>query len=168
MSGKLSAKLNERLLKAMRRAKIAWLVTLAAAGWFASAYLPVWAWLLLFPFAFLSYTVIIYATVVLLSYRISPEELAQAEASNMEVAAATQPAPPPEIVAVPEVGPVIGTYKDNPIFEYILVQIPGQSRPEKLMYHGPANVVDGIVEIPDIDGMLFACAENILYAVQQK
>lgn len=184
--------LNNRLRVALTRCKTLWWIVMLGATWYTAAQLPTWCMILLVPFAVVSYMFMLFITINILANTIPPEELLAAEAENAqnkadrskldvlakiaERKAAGEEVSPDEIMEamaaagvidiarVTDMGPVVGTYRDSQIFEYILVKIPGKDVEDKLMYHGPANIVDGNPEIPVIDGMIFACVENILYA----
>jgi len=187
----MTEKMDKRLKKALRRCKIAWWVIMFAAGWWAGTYLVPLAWLLLIPFGFISYAICLFVTVNILASTIPPEEIAEADRINKaeeydrarleavakiaERQAAGEEIPTEEImetlkaagievVKVVDTGPVIGSYRDKDIYQFIIVQQPKHDTPDEMTYYGPANIVNGIAQIPEIPGMIFACVENILYA----
>lgn len=192
--------INERFKKAMEFAKGVWWVVMFFTTLAVFAYAPRWAILLLFPFALVSYAIIFIITMNSFVSKLSPEELEQVNAEKQKLAqerekldvvkdiadrqAAGENIPADEvleklsaagitdIVKVTALGPVVGTYRDKNIYEYIVVKMQKNKEDDKLMYYGPANIVDGVAQIPVFDGMIFACVDDILYfketVVQQK
>lgn len=191
----MSTKLDDRLRVVIERVRRVWWLVMMAATVLTMMYMPVWCLLLLIPFAFISYFAIIYATISFLAATIPPEEIAEAAAENrkneadakkleaVEQLAKRQAAGEKvsddeiietlnsvgivDIVKVDDIGPVVGTYRDKNIYEYIHINIAGEKEPTKLLYHGPAYMVNGIAEVPVIDGMIFACVDNILYSKEK-
>lgn len=187
----MSNEIHSRIARAVRRTKLAWLAVMGLATWWAVANLTPLAWLLLVPFAFLSYTVLLFITVQILASTIPHEDLMDATAkrdrdetarAKMEVVAkiaerqaAGEDVPSEEVfealnaagvevVRVTDTGPVVGTYLGNDIYEFILVKMPSHEGIDRMDYHGPAEMVKGMAQIPVVEGKVFACVNDILYA----
>lgn len=189
----MSTHLDERLMKAHARCKAAWWITMIICAAYVWGNMSPWALLLLIPFGFILYLLFLYITVVILAFTIPQAEILQADVDNEaakakaekiaalaeisarqqagevvetdEILEALNAAGVVDIVKVTDTGPVIGHYKDKEIYSHIMVKVPNSGDEDQMMvYHGPANIVDGTPEIPVIDGMIFACVENILYS----
>ena len=189
-------KLDARLKIIIDRVRRMWLAIMAVSTVLTLAYMPWWCLILLIPFAFVAYFALLYATISFVAATVSPEEIAEAEAQNkvseedqarfdaVEKIATRQAAgekiPDAEIietlnsvgitdiVKVDDLGPVVGTYRDKNIYEYVHIQMPKDAERSKLLYHGPANIVNGVAELPVNDGMIFAIVDNIVYAKEVK
>jgi predicted transcriptional regulator len=188
----MSTKLDGRLLAALARTKIAWWAIMLASTAGVLFYLPWWYVILLLPFGIALAFVLMWMTVNILAWRISSSEIIAADAeleqekldnaknaavediarrqaageviSPEEVTKALDAAGIISLVTVDEIGPVIARYMDTDIYEYITVKIPGHDTIDKLMYHGPAQMIQGVAEIPVIKGWVFANVNNILYS----
>lgn len=189
------SKLDDRLRVVIGNVRRTWWFVMMGATVLTMLYMPIWCLLLLIPFAFISYFILMYVTITYLAAVIPPEEIAEADEANKQIdhntaklqavesiakrQAAGEKVPDEEIievlksvgivdvVKVDDIGPVVGTYRDKDIYEYIHVNVPGEKEPTKLLYHGPAYMVNGVAEIPVIDGMIFACVDNILYSKEK-
>lgn len=187
----MSNEIHSRIKRAAYRTKLVWWAVMALATWWTVTNLTPLAWLLLVPFAFLSYTVLLFITVQILASTIPHEELMETTAqrdreetarAKLEVVAkiaerqaAGEDVPNEEVfealnaagvevVRVTDAGPVVGTYLGNDIYEFILVQMPKREGVDRMDYHGPAEMVNGMAQIPVVEGKVFACVNDILYA----
>jgi len=180
--------LHDKIVKAVNRARTAWAVMMGVAAIFTFSTAPnPWMWALLIPFGVISYMVTLAVVAFMLSGNVTEEDLKEAEAKQDSLdVEAKRPNIPPEtkkflqdvglkpdqvslhdIAVVSKTGPEIGMFKDKPIYEFIRVKVPGATKTDKLMYHGPAVVKDGQPEIPVVDGMIYALVEGVLYAKGQ-
>lgn len=188
----MSTKLDGRLLAALQRTKIVWWTIMIASTVATLVYLPLWYMILLIPFGILAAMVLMWVTVNILALRIPMTEITAADAeleqekldaaknaaveaiarrqaageevSSEEVMEALNAAGIIEVVTVDNMGPVIARYMDTDIYEYIMVQMPKHDTIDKLLYHGPAKLINGVAEIPVIPGWIFANVNNILYS----
>lgn len=175
--------LQQKIGRAVDRARISWAIIAGVSFVYALINYPWWALIIWAVLAVFTYFGTLLFTAWILAANITEEELQQAEneekAKDLHDRIKANQVPPEELmkmmqdagvtelVEVEEVGPEIGRYKDNPIYAYVLMKSPGSSELEKFLYHGPANMVHGVPEIPVIDGMLFAHIEGIIYSREQ-
>lgn len=173
------SELQRKIGRAVDRARVAWALCSGVALIGVVMFLPLWAiffWLIISIFTYFGTLLL---TAWLLAASISTEELEAAEAEIKErdlkeklASGDHQPedtiqmmrdAGIVDVVEVDEVGPEIGTFKGNPIYEYVLMKSPASTAVQKFLYHGPANVVNGMPEIPVLDDMIFAHIDGVLY-----
>ena len=172
--------LHDKIVKAVNRARTAWAAMMGGAIILVAVTTPTfWSFALLIPFGIISYMILLATMAWLLSGNVTEEDLREAEAKqdSLDVRMQDHVSIPEvekvlaesgmEMAVVKKLGPIVGAYRDKPIYEYINVKAVNAKRAEKFLYHGPANVINGVPEIPEIDGMVFAVVEGILYSKGQ-
>lgn len=166
--------LNEKIIYTVNRVSIVWAIMIGFVTLGTAMFLPVWCLILLIPFGIISYMEMITVAATILSRTVSEEELTAVEEEQalrdikeqlaiqlMRAAGLT------DVMAVEKMGPIMGNYKDKPIYEYVIVKSPGSKKSEKFLYHSPAILKNGMPEIPVLDGMIFCHVDGILYSKLQ-
>lgn len=175
--------LHVKIATTVNRVRTFWALGMVVAIlWVVFSY-PAWYLLFLLPFGFVTYMGCLFIAALVISRDLSDQDLREVEEADAlqavkdklssgdhdpeEVIELMEKAGFTDIVVVEETGPVIGNYKENPIYEYVLVKAPKATQLERYAYHGPAEVVDGIPQIPVLDGLIFAHVQGILYSKEQ-
>lgn len=166
--------LEKRVIDAVNRARGVWFISMLAAMLFTALTMPLSSLLWFIPIGFLSYIFTMRMAAVVIAARLTEEEIGKLNEANVRhdelkenpasIQATTIPGATIKAATVDEIGPIIGTYMDKPIHEFIMVKAPDEKAASKFTYFGPARVVAGVPEIPVFDDMLVTCAGGILYS----
>jgi len=180
------SKLQDRVIQRVNRARTLWAFAFILGAIPALYFMPLVAFILLYPIiGAATYMLTLIYVCVSISADITPEEVKEAdeeerlekeEEKRKQLVAKVVGKTPEEIKQimkdaditahslVEETGPVIGHYRDVPIYMWVLMKAPGSELLEKFTYFGPARVVDGMPEIPVEEGKTFANIQGVLYA----
>ena len=180
------SKLQDRVIVKVNRARTLWAFAFILGAIPAFYYLPFLAFILLYPIVgAATYMLTLIFVCLNISKDITQEEvdeaneeerLEQEEEKRRQLAAKVAGKTPEEVMhimkeaditqhsVVEETGPIIGHYRDVPIYMRVLMKAPGSELLEKFAYFGPARMVDGMPEIPVEEGKLFANIQGVLYA----
>lgn len=180
------SKLQDRVIVKVNRARTIWAFAVILGAIPAIYFMPFLAFILLYPIAAaVAYMLTLLLVCADIARNTTEEEVDEANEEERReeaeeklnlLAAKVAGKTPEEIMelmkeadmtehsVVEETGPIIGHYRDVPIYMWVLMKAPGSELLEKFAYFGPARMVDGIPEIPVEEGKLFANIQGVLYS----
>ena len=180
------SKLQDRAIVKVNHARTIWAFAVILGALPAIYFMPFLAFILLYPIgAYATYMLTLLLVCADIARNTTQEEVDEANEEERreaaeekrkllaEKAAGKTPeeimelmkeADMTEHTTVEETGPIIGHYRDVPIYMWVLMKAPGSELLEKFVYFGPARMDDGIPEIPVEEGKLFASIQGVLYA----
>ena len=173
----LQEKLREKIGNKYNNARTVWAALMLIGIGLVAYFLPLWYLIVMIPVGIITYMLTLALVSLVISGELTEEEMEEVVHGGEEVDKAFEGKKSAEEVAkennvdihdimvVDDMGPIIGTYLDKPIYEYVDVKRPGEKVVQRFPYFGPADVKKGIPVIPSFEDMVFAVVEGVLYAI---